>query len=308
MRPWTSGLAWQEWQVAQAARLEAVRVACLRKRLEVARAEIDFLATGASNLERALARGDAGLPALGVQRAALESARQIHRELERAEASSESALLAQLGMPPDHRLEVSFPDASGTPSATLVALRAETGECLARRLDLEALRSAYDAQEARLRQAVLEQLPAVSVGVSSQRDESQIHFLGGFVSASLPVFDHSQGRIALAEATRTRLAREFEARVSVAHHEIDALARALELGRRQLGEVERALPELAQLEASERAAADRGDVERSAYQAVRSALFDLRLTLESIAQAQAETSIGLELACGGRLAALSEPS
>lgn len=302
------GLLWQEWQVAQAARLEAVRVGGLRRRLEVARVEVEFLEETAANLERALARGDASLLALGVQRAALEAARQIRRELETAEASSVSTLLAHLGLPPESQLDVAISEAPHEVTAPLAELRAAVGECLARRLDLEALRVAYGAQEARLRQAVLEQLPAVSVGLSRQRNESEIRFLGGFVSASLPVFDRAQGRIALAEATRTRLAREFEARVIDARREIDALERALEIGRRQLSEVEHSLPELAQLEASERAAANRGDVERSAYQAVRTALFDLRLTEETLAQAQAERAIGLELACGGRLALTEERS
>jgi len=301
------GLAWQEWQVAQAARLETVRVGRLRRRLEVARAEVEFLEETTGNLERALARGDTSLLTLGVQRAALETARQVHRDLESAEASSESTLLLRLGMPPATPLDVSIPDAPQV-TATLVELRAASAECLTRRLDLEALRAGYDAQEARLRQAVLEQLPAVTVGLSRQRNESQIRFLGGFVSASLPVFDHAQGRIALADATRERLAREFEARVIEARSELDALERALEIGRRHLSDVERALPELTRLEASERDAANRGDVDRVAYQAVRSALFDLRLTQESLAQAQAETAIGLELACGGPLALAEQRS
>lgn len=296
------GLAWQEWQVAQSARLEAVRLGRLRRRLDVARSEIEFLEETTGHLEHALARGDASLVALGVQRAALEAARQVRRELESAEATSESTLLARLGLPPETQLRVTPPEPPREVTATLPELRAAVGDCLARRLDLEALRVGYGAQEAKLRQAVLEQLPAITVGLSTRRDESQIRFLGGFVTASLPVFDHAQGRIALAEATRTRLAREFEARVIDARREIDALERALEIGRGQLAEVERSLPELAQLEASERAAADRGDVERTAYQAVRTALFDLRLTEESLAQAQQETAIGLELACGGSLA------
>jgi outer membrane protein TolC len=302
------GIAWQEWQVAQSARLEAVRLGRLRRRLQVAGAEIEYLEETSRDLERALARGDTSLLALGVQRAALEAARQVRRELETAEATSESTLLERLGLPPETALEISTPEAPREVTATRAELRAALGECLARRLDLEALRSAYGAEEARLRQAVLEQLPAVSVGLSSQRNESQIRFLGGFVTASLPVFDHAQGRIALAEATRARLGREFEARVIAARSEIDALERALEIGRRQLSEVERSLPELAQLEASERAAANRGDVDRTAYQAVRTALFDLRLTQETLAQAQAETAIGLELACGGTLTPLEDHS
>ena len=100
------GLAWQEWQVAQGARLEAVRLGRLRRRLEVARAEIEFLEGTTASLERSVGRGDATLQGLGVQRAALEAARQIRRELESAEATSQSTLLAELGMAPDQPLVV----------------------------------------------------------------------------------------------------------------------------------------------------------------------------------------------------------
>jgi cobalt-zinc-cadmium efflux system outer membrane protein len=296
------GLAWQEWQVAQAARLEAVRLGRLRRRLEVARAEIEFLEGTTASLERAVATGDATLQGLGVQRAALEAARQVRRELESAEATSLSTLLAELGLAPDQPLVVaeSVALASAAPPPEFI------GGCLARRLDLEALRRGYDAQEAALRQAVLEQLPAISVGLTSSRDESQIRFLGGFVSATLPAFDRARGRVALAEATRARLAREFEARAFDAQRELAALARALELDRDHLAEVERALPQLAQLEASERGAANRGDLDRVSYQAVRTSLFELRLLQEALAQAQLETAIGLELACGGPLQQVSE--
>ncbi len=302
------GLTWREWQVAQAARLEAVRVARLRRRLEIARAEVEYLEETGANLERALASGDMSLLGLGVQRAALEGARLVRRELESAATSSEAALRGQLGLAPgsDLPMLIPTPPASREVIDRLPALRAEPEGCLSRRVDLESLRVAYDAQEARLRQAVLEQLPAVSVGLSHQRDESQIRFLGGFVNVSLPVFDHAQARIALAEATRAKLGLEFEARVLDTRREIDSLARALELDARQLAEVEKSLPELTRLEAAERGAANRGDVDRTAYQAVRSALFELRLAQETLAQAQDETLVGLELACGGDLRALAE--
>jgi len=299
------GLAWQEWQIAQGARLEAVRLGRLRRRLVVARAEIESLEGTTASLERAVAAGDATLQGLGVQRAALETARQVRRGLETAEADSQSTLLAALGLPPETPIAIAAP---ATSAAELVAAPSNEilAACLANRLDLEALRRGYDAQEAELRQAILQQLPAVTVGLHSARDESQIRFLGGFVNATLPAFDRSQARIALAEATRSRLAREFESRVLDARRELAALTRALSLGRQQLDEVDRALPELAKLEASERGAANRGDVDRLSYQTVRTSLFELRLLQETLAQAQLETAIGLELACGHPLARIAE--
>ena len=132
------GLVWQEWQVAESARLETVRVGRLRRRLEVARAEIEFLEGTTQGLERALARGDTSLVRLGV-RAQRSRRRQVRRELETAEAKSASSLLAQVGLAPEFALQVTVPEiASQGPRQPRLRAR---WQCLSRRLDLEALRT-----------------------------------------------------------------------------------------------------------------------------------------------------------------------
>jgi outer membrane protein TolC len=300
------GIAWQEWEVAESARLDAVRLLALRRRMALVASELDFLEGTTRRLEASVARGDGTLQDLGVQRAALEAARAVGRELETAESSAESALLAQMGLPPDAHLDLVPTPAGGDGSAPRATTDALVPVCLERRLDLEALRRGYDAKEAALRQAVLEQFPTLSIGVSHQRNEDDVRFLGGFVTVGIPAFDFAHAHVALALATRERLAREYEARVLAVRQEIDALTRSRAIADRQLEQVDRSLPELAALEHAERAAADRGDVDRVAYQAVRASLFELRMTREALVQARDESAIGLEIACGGRVDVLAE--
>jgi outer membrane protein TolC len=292
-------IAWKEWQVAQAARLDTVRLIGLRRRLARLTAEIEGQEQTTAVLEHAVSTGDASLPSLGVQRAALESSRRVRRDLTASEIEARSQLLELLGLSPVSRLDVaeSLPADPEVPTGT-----DESGvvqHCLARRLDLAALRRGYDSQQARLRQAVLEQLPDIQVGFASQRNESSIKFLGGFASLGLPIFDRNQAEIALAEATRARLGHEYEARVLGVRAEVAA---ALEAGRAfdaQIAQASRSLPEARALEAAERDAIKRGDVDRLTYQVVRTNLLELELGLESLSQARHEVAVALETSCGG---------
>ncbi|TAM45756.1 MAG: TolC family protein [Acidobacteria bacterium] len=295
------GIAWHEWVVAQDARLLTVRLAWLRRRLDIVRTELSFQDETEKFLERAVAAGDATLPQLGVQRASLETVRREANGLEQAQSESENVLLALLGRPPGLRLDVAPVPAAAAPVAHAAA--PDMAACLDRRLDLDALRRGYEAQEARLRLAVLEQFPALTIGISRQRNESSVRFLGGFVSLALPIFDRGRSGVALADATRTRLRHEFDARAAAARDEIAGTGAMIALLERQIPTVRASLAPLASIEERERAAAARGDVDRLAYQTVRSSLLDQRLQDAALSQALAEAHVALDAACPGAVRA-----
>jgi outer membrane protein TolC len=289
------GIAWQEWQVAQEARLLVVRLSWLRKRLKLAGDELDFAAQAADSTLAASAAGDATLEQVGVQRASLEAVRRALNELEQAEVETESALRILLGNPALDKLEVTELSSSLEHEAPHTNVEA----CLEGRLDLAALRRGYQAGEEELRAAILEQFPAVTVGVAYQRNELALNFIGAFVNVELPVFNRNQGLVKLGAATRRRLQHEYDARVASARGEIDRLSRFILLVARQLPDVQRSIPPLAEIELRERQAVTRGDVARLSYQVVRSALFDQRLQEAVISQALAEARVGVQTTCGG---------
>jgi len=292
------GIAWQEWQVAQNARLLTTRLAWLERRLALLDGEIALEADTTAALERAVASGDVTIAQLGVQRAALEGFRRQRDDLEQVAAQTRAELLGLLGDPtgldPEIHVVAPVPVARRPPGVDEVLQ-----ECLTQRLDLEALRRGYDAQDARLRQALIEQLPNISVGVVRQRDESSVEFFGGLVNVSLPVFDRNQAQVALESATRERLGHEYEARVIATRASLDALARVGDVIARRLPEVKASIGPLASIEAAERAAADRGDLDRLVYQTVRTSLLEQRLQEAALTQGLAETWVGIATACGG---------
>lgn len=289
-------ILWQEWGIAQQARLEATRLAWLEQRVSLSRKQLDLEAETSDRLQQAFAAGDVAAGPLGVQIAARESVRANLLALEQAHLESRNRLLGLLGRPEPTELAVEPPAASGAtslPSADeLVPL------CLGRRLDLEALRRSYAAQDARLRQAVIEQFPNVTVGLAHQRNESQLKFLGGFVTVGVPIFDRNQAGVALAEATRERLRLEYAARATEVRGTVHDALDLLELVSRRLPEVTAGLEPLSVVEEQEARAAAAGDVDWLTYETIRLALFEQRLQQASLSQLAAETRIALETACG----------
>jgi cobalt-zinc-cadmium efflux system outer membrane protein len=294
-------IAWQEWQVAQQARLQIIRLGWVRRRLQLAQEELDFEQQTMTALDQASTTADATLQQLGVQRAALEAARRTRDELATTDIETESELRALFGEPKVTALDVAIPTAAGG------HVDRSIDECLAGRLDLEALRRGYDAQEFTVHAAVLDQFPQFSIGVTHQRDETSLKFIGGFVSMELPVLDRNQATIAVARATRTQLSGEYQSRVIAARAELAALLRLSALVARQLPVAHDSIAPLEAVETQERSAVMRGDIDLLSYQTVRSALIDQRLQEAALSQALAEAHVGLQTSCGEAYASGGKP-
>jgi outer membrane protein TolC len=289
-------ILWREWLTAQQARLEATRLAWLERRVSLSREQLALEEETSDRLQRAFGAGDVAAGQLGVQIAARESVRANLVGLEQARLESRDRLLALLGRPEPDEISIE-PPAESSPGA-LPSADELLPRCLGRRLDLEALRRGYAAQDARVRQAVIEQFPDVTIGLAHQRDESQLKFFGGFVTVGVPIFDRNQAGVALAEATRERLRLEYEARATEVRGAVHDALELLELVDRRLPEVSAGVEPLSFVESEEGRAAGEGDVDWLTYETIRLALFDQRLQQASLSQLASETRIALETACG----------
>jgi outer membrane protein, heavy metal efflux system len=292
------GVTWQEWLVAQQARLLALRMGWLERRLAILSHELELEERTQQRIEDAVENGDATYDQLGVQRASVETIRRDLIDLEQTAVSTRTALQVLLGEPGGSPLRVSAPAPPPDAIPAPPAQEAVVPQCLAARLDLAALRAGYQAQDERLRQAILEQLPNVTVGLVHQRNESSLSFFGGLVNLGLPAFDRNQGGVALARATRARLRDEYRSRATEVRSSVDDLLSLLAVFARRLPQVQAAIAPLAEIESSEQTAAESGDVDWLFYQTVRIALLDQRLQAASLAQARAEALVGLDTACG----------
>jgi outer membrane protein, heavy metal efflux system len=288
-------LAWQEWQTAGQARLLAARIGGLEgiRRLAV---EASLAADDALDRTlRAVARGDLPASDLEARRISAADAGDRARTAERDLLAARFALNAALGLSPD--TVIALIDAPqrfrSAPDPAHLVERA-----YGQRLDLAALRSGYDSQDANLRLALLQQYPRLNLSLNAARDTGAVRTNGVAIGFDLPLWNRNRGTIAIQDATREQLRAEYEARLFAARSDITTLIAAYRISVRQRDELEAQVAPLRQtVEAFERADA-RGDIARATAETARQALTDKEIALAGLDQALAEQWVALELASG----------
>lgn len=290
-------LAWQEWQTAGQARLLASRIASLERVATLtaqSRSAADLML---SRVLQAAARGDIKADEVESRRIAAADATDKARQAERDLEAARLDLNRLLGLPPQTRLRIT---AARYPTAPFDAeelfARAKT-----ERLDLQALKSGYQSQDAAVRKAILDQFPNLQLTITRARDATNNQSIGPSVSFTLPLWNRNRGGIGVAEATREQLQAEYAARLFTTRADIATLVAGMALARKQREEIAAQLGPIEQIVAASEAAAQHGDISQATAQAARQSLSDKQLTLASLDQALAEQRVSLEIAVGAPL-------
>jgi outer membrane protein TolC len=254
-------LLWQEWQIVSQARTLFVRTVELARQRAILETNRQLFDDRYQRAAAAMERGDEVLPTVTSDLVALQGVEtQIH-DLDQLILKNRHDLGALLGLTPEAKLNLA--DTVEVPRVDAAKLNAALPDLARRRPDLLALASGYQAQEEKLRQAIIEQFPALSIGPTFTRDTTPISTLGPSITLSLPIFNHNQGNIAIAQATRQQLHDEYQARLDAAY-----------------GAAARLLTELQQLEEQYRATAAGADQLRATVgivdRAYRAGNFDER--------------------------------
>ena len=287
-------LAWAEWQAAGQARLQAVRVLVLDDQLAIARASQASARSLLDRTLRAAGRGDLAPSLAQAARAAAFSADEQVRTTERDRTTARYELSRLLGLPATSELRLARPElARPLPSAaTLIDL------AMTRRDDLAALRAGYDAQEAALHQAILEQFPTLALTLNGARDSAGNLLVGPAIDFALPLWNRNRGGIAVERATRTSLHAEYDARLAQARAEIAAAVAGIAHAQQQRAAAASRQPELERFAQASRRAADRGDLPAATAEVAEQAVRDDRLLVVQAGQQVAEQLIALELLTG----------
>ena len=291
-------LAWQEWTVAEQAKLLAGRV-LETEQLAVLAARTEGEAEGAlAHAVAAAARGDLKADDLNSRRLAALDARERATQTARDRDQARSDLNAILGLRPETRLRLSAaaPPVPGPMDADALFAAARS-----QRLDLRALRAGYDSQNAAVRKAVRDAFPSFALTVNRATDTAGNHTLGPGISLTLPLWNRNRGPIAEALATRDALRADYAARVFQARSDIAALADSLARTEAQRAQALRQVTPLLESAGAADAAAVRGDLSLPAAEAVRQSARDRLAALITLDQTLAELAIGLELATGAPL-------
>jgi outer membrane protein TolC len=287
-------LAWAEWQTAGQTRLQAVRIRRLQAAIDLLRIDDAAAQSLLGRNLRAAARGDVASTSVEAVRTDAVATADKLRTAEHDLDAARLELVKLLGLAPETslRLAPTIDTAPALDSARLTQI------ALDNRADLQALRSGYDAQEATVHKAILDQFPSLALNLNFTRDTGGNNILGPTVDFTLPLWNRNRGGIAVERATREQLKAEYEARLFQTRADIAAAASAVTLARRQRDAVRTQLPELERLARVSRAAADRGDLSRATAETAEGALRDKRVELATADQTIDEAMIALELLTG----------
>lgn len=290
-------VAWQEWQVAARAKALVYELLVGRREKRLLTREVRALRRSVELLSDAEAAGYATIGVAGAARLTLRQTEVARLVIRRNCALKGLQLRALLGVKARSPLSLGRGSITGrfvTPVSPALWLKGMAH----RRLDLVALRRGYQSQDAALRAAIAGQFPAITIGINRARDTSDINTLGGGVSVSLPIFNHNQGRIAMARATRRLLFRNYVARLYAARTEIHHLLVAMHYQRLEIRGVRSSVRALARLEAVYHQALARDRIAAlTYYQLVGRAMAERLLLLKDEARL-AQLGVALETASG----------
>lgn len=232
---------WDEWQVAQQARL-------LYADVEAADAEYQCLQPLTGLLAAHLKAAQAGVAGDRLSRAAAIQAQaaygsvtvqlgtlQVRRDRDLA------ALRGLLGLAPDAALRLAGDDHPTLPEAR--NLQSAITALPRRRPDLMAMAAAYASADERLQQAILAQFPLIGVSIHRERDTEGVISNGVSLTLTLPFLNAARGEVAVARATRQSLHDDYQARLDTAVTEVTSLNDEAVQLQLQFEELQRAIGE-----------------------------------------------------------------
>jgi len=293
------GIAWQEWQVAEAARLHVYHLIIARRRLALAEKAKYMAEHLYSILKKGVAIGAETDKELFSGYLLVEKARVNLLQARATLKSEDLALKKVLGIPGDSNIklekDISLPSVEHMPSISRLIQDMKKS-----RLDLIALRYGYESKEEHLRAAILSQLPEINIGLQGSKDTDGVKTIGTEITISLRLFDRKQGDIAIARATRQELFDEYMARVFDARSEIMRIVEEIHSTLKELKNADRAIEELQQLTKRYRQASELGGLSIVDYYRILLRLNTKKTDKLVLQRKLIDLMIGLEIASGFR--------
>ncbi len=282
-------VVWQEWQVAQQARIAATRYRTQARKLEVLRTARDRFAARAEASMKALGEGDLTVDVAGSDLSALldGGSRLYQVELQHSDTAHE--LNGLLGLRPDVALPL-----IGAVTAPEMPADIDVAAIEQRRPDLLALRAGYESQEARVRLAVWHQFPALTVTWNRARDTSSVWTTGFSAALNLPLFTGARGEIAVEKATREKLHAEYLDRLAQTRSDVSRLVAESQIAEARLVDLRSRLPELERMADQARLGYTVGELDALVSINLDSALVTNKIELIDLEQTLWETRIALD--------------
>ncbi len=167
-----------------------------------------------------------------------------------------------------------------------------------RRLDLLALKMGYQSQEERLREAIIAQIPKITIGFLHASDTTHVITTGFNVAIDLPIFDRNQGNVAIARATRQQLFDEYVSRLFTARADLARLLTDMASISAQIKSVEASIATQKNLVQVYQHALLEGNADVVTYYNARDQLISQTIDLLTLKRNLADQTVALEIAAG----------
>lgn len=290
-------LLWQEWQVAQQARL--LYLGCLNNRSKLA--VLTKLQASMENRyraeQRAYAAGNLSLSDLGLDLAALQNVQTLAVGIATARNASCRALNEILGLQPEVTLKL-VADTDPPAAPMRAVLEQALAKLPARRPDLLALQYGYQSQDEEVWRAVLAQFPGIGFGVNRAQDTSDVHTVGFSVSLNFPFLSGGAAAVHAAKATRDALWQQYQQRLDEAVSEVHLIQADLGVLDRELDQSDATSADAEQMLSSAQAAYARGDLTAPAYYDLSMAALNRQMTTLDLRAQRQQLRIALETLLG----------
>lgn len=294
VRQVNADLLWQEWQIAQKARLLALDLYYGQQSLDLSRRELDLLDEEVGKVQGAIQAGNLDFTALAPLVTAKAAAEQAVASLSLTQLQSWQSLDAMLGLGPEVRFAIAAPSLPAPP-ADLAALLTDLPD---RRPDLVALQLGYRSADEAVRTAIIGQFPAFVLGGQWGQDTTNVRSAGPLATFDLPVFDRNQGQVAQTRATRLQLHEQYQARLDEAVGTVrglDAQARRLAQDLRNASSAAAVAEEMWQ---SAQKAYAQGNMDERSLADFETTALDRRVQMLALARSLGETRITLTVELG----------
>lgn len=290
-------VAWQEWQVAQAAKLQVYRLLWIDQQLNLARAAVEGLRENLKIVKKSVRFGELTAVDLAAAEATLQQNRIFQLKLIQEQKRGQSTLNQALGLPAGSvvslQQNISLPSWPALPSVSNITEGLED-----RRLDLLAFKKGYESQEEGVRAAILSQFPKINIGFSHAGDTTNVVTTGFAVTIDMPFFDRKQGQIAIEQATRNQLFDEYMTRLFEARSEINRILVDMDSVKQQIRATEKFIVELKALVQIYYTALRVGNADILVYYNTKNELIIKQIEYVKLKQELTDLGISLEIAAG----------
>lgn len=289
-------LLWKEWQVIGMSRRIFLRSWYQQKMLALLREEEALAEQRHAGLLEAHRLGDVSLASVNTDQLTLQTVQSRRADMELKLLATRQALNALLGLSPGARLRLIGPARIARIGAAEIAR--DLDALARRRPDLRALQVGYASQDARYRQAIWQQFPAIKVGFVRARDTDAIATRGFQLSIAVPIFNRNRGGIAIEKATRRKLHDAYAIRLTDAHADVEHILQSRKWLQRQRDQLARSVAIAAKAVDGSGIALSHGDISGMDEAKLKTNWLDRRIQLLAIDLAMLEQQAALQTLLG----------